>query len=54
MVVFPIDAAVEIQPGDGDATVLEPWDLAVLGGAPRCPGASRAARTRPAPFSSRP
>jgi environmental stress-induced protein Ves len=33
MVVFPIDAAVEIQPDDGPATVLEPWDLAVLGGA---------------------
>jgi hypothetical protein len=33
MVVFPIDAGVEIRAGDGDATVLEPWDLAVLGGA---------------------
>jgi environmental stress-induced protein Ves len=33
MVVFPIDAAVEIQTDEGDATVLEPWDLAVLGGA---------------------
>jgi environmental stress-induced protein Ves len=33
MVVFPIDAAVEIQADEGDATVLEPWDLAVLGGA---------------------
>jgi uncharacterized protein len=33
MVVFPIDAAVEIQ-ADGElAAVLEPWDLAVLGGA---------------------
>jgi environmental stress-induced protein Ves len=33
MVVFPVDAAVEIQPDGEDATVLEPWDLAVLGGA---------------------
>jgi environmental stress-induced protein Ves len=31
--VFPIDAAVEIQADGEDATVLEPWDLAVLGGA---------------------
>lgn len=33
MVVFAIDAAVEIQADDGRATLLEPWDLAVLGGA---------------------
>jgi environmental stress-induced protein Ves len=33
MVVFPIGAAVEIQADGEDATVLEPWDLAVLGGA---------------------
>jgi len=33
MLVFPIVAAVEIQADDADATVLEPWDLAVLGGA---------------------
>jgi len=33
MVVFPIDAAVEIQADGEDATVLEPWDLAVIGGA---------------------
>lgn len=31
-VVFPIDTAVEIQADGEDATVLEPWDLAVLGG----------------------
>jgi len=33
MLVFPIDAAVEIQPDGADAIVLEPWDLAALGGA---------------------
>jgi uncharacterized protein len=33
MLVFPIDVAVEIQPDGADATVLEPWDLAALGGA---------------------
>lgn len=33
MVVFPIDAAVEIQADGEDAAVLEPWDLAVIGGA---------------------
>jgi uncharacterized protein len=33
MGVFPSDAAVEIRPDEGRATVLEPWDLAVLGGA---------------------
>jgi environmental stress-induced protein Ves len=38
MVVFPLDAAVEIQEDEGDATVLEPWDLAVLGGAGASPG----------------
>jgi environmental stress-induced protein Ves len=32
MVVFPIDAAVEIHADDGNANVLEAWDLAVLGG----------------------
>jgi environmental stress-induced protein Ves len=33
IVVFPLDAAVEIRADGADATVLEPWDLAVLGGA---------------------
>ena len=32
MLVFPIDAAVEIQTNGEEATVLEPWDLGVLGG----------------------
>lgn len=33
VVVFPIDAALEIQARGGDGALLEPWDLAVLGGA---------------------
>ena len=33
IVVFPIDAPVEIQVDAEDAATLEPWDLAVLGGA---------------------
>jgi environmental stress-induced protein Ves len=33
MLVFPVDGAVEIRADDGDAAVLEPWDLAVLAGA---------------------
>jgi uncharacterized protein len=33
MAVFPLDADVEIRADDGQATVLEPWDLALLGGA---------------------
>ena len=32
LVVFPIDAPLQIHPSDGNAAVLEPWDLAVLGG----------------------
>jgi hypothetical protein len=28
--IFPIDAAVLVQAGAGDATALEPWDLAVI------------------------
>jgi environmental stress-induced protein Ves len=30
LVVFPIDAPLQIHPGSGNAAVLEPWDLAVL------------------------
>src|SRR3984957_4076290 len=33
MVIFPIDAAVDLRAHDGAAAMLEPWDLAVLGGA---------------------
>ena len=33
LVVFPIDAPLQIHPSDGNAAILEPWDLAVLGGA---------------------
>ena len=33
MLVFPIDAAIEIRADGEDGAVLEPWDLAVLGGA---------------------
>jgi environmental stress-induced protein Ves len=32
LVVFPIDAPLQIHPSDGNAAILEPWDLAVLGG----------------------
>jgi environmental stress-induced protein Ves len=32
LVVFPIDAALQIHPSGGNAAVLEPWDLAVLEG----------------------
>jgi uncharacterized protein len=32
LVVFPIDAPLQVHPGDGNAAILEPWDLAVLGG----------------------
>jgi environmental stress-induced protein Ves len=30
LVVFPIDAPLQIHPSGGNAAVLEPWDLAVL------------------------
>jgi environmental stress-induced protein Ves len=30
LVVFPIDAPLQIHPSSGNAAVLEPWDLAVL------------------------
>jgi len=33
LVVFPIDAPIQIHPSGGNAAILEPWDLAVLGGA---------------------
>ena len=32
LVVFPIDAPLQVHPSDGNAAILEPWDLAVLGG----------------------
>jgi uncharacterized protein len=32
LVVFPIDAPLQIHPSAGNAAILEPWDLAVLGG----------------------
>ena len=32
LVVFPIDVPLQIHPSDGNAAILEPWDLAVLGG----------------------
>jgi uncharacterized protein len=32
LVVFPIDTPLQIHPNDGNAAILEPWDLAVLGG----------------------
>jgi uncharacterized protein len=32
LVVFPIDAPLQIHPSGGNAAILEPWDLAVLGG----------------------
>jgi environmental stress-induced protein Ves len=31
LVVFPIDAPLRIHPKGGTATILDPWDLAVLG-----------------------
>jgi len=31
LVVFPIDAPLQIHPSSGNAAILEPWDLAVLG-----------------------
>jgi environmental stress-induced protein Ves len=33
LIVFPIDVPLQIHPSDGNAAILEPWDLAVLGGA---------------------
>jgi environmental stress-induced protein Ves len=30
LVVFPIDAPLQIHPSGGNAAILEPWDLAVL------------------------
>jgi uncharacterized protein len=33
LIVFPIDAPLQVHPSDGNAAILEPWDLAVLGGA---------------------
>jgi uncharacterized protein len=38
LVVFPIDAPLQIHPSDGNAAILEPWDLAVLGGAAESAG----------------
>jgi environmental stress-induced protein Ves len=32
LLVFPIDAPLQIHPSIGNAAILEPWDLAVLGG----------------------
>ena len=32
LVVFPTDAPLQIHPSGGNAAILEPWDLAVLGG----------------------
>jgi environmental stress-induced protein Ves len=32
LVVFPIDAPIQIHPSGGNVAILEPWDLAVLGG----------------------
>jgi environmental stress-induced protein Ves len=32
LVVFPMDAPLQIHPSGGNAAILEPWDLAVLGG----------------------
>jgi environmental stress-induced protein Ves len=32
LVVFPIDAPLQIHPRGGNAAILESWDLAVLGG----------------------
>src|SRR6202453_312619 len=31
LVVFPIDAPLQIHPSGGNAAMLEPWDVAVLG-----------------------
>jgi uncharacterized protein len=31
LVVFPIDAPLQIHPNGGNGAILEPWDLAVLG-----------------------
>jgi environmental stress-induced protein Ves len=38
LVVFPIDAPLQIHPSDGNAAILEPWDLAVLGGSAKDAG----------------
>jgi hypothetical protein len=38
LVVFPIDAPLQIHPGGGNAAILEPWDLAVLGGSAETAG----------------
>ena len=38
LVVFPIDAPLQIHPSDGNAAILEPWDLAVLGGSAESAG----------------
>jgi hypothetical protein len=32
LVVFPVDAPLQIHPSGANAAILEPWDLAVLGG----------------------
>jgi uncharacterized protein len=38
LVVFPIDAPLQIHPRSGNAAVLEPWDLAVVGGSAESAG----------------
>jgi environmental stress-induced protein Ves len=38
LVVFPIDAPLQIHPSGGNAALLEPWDLAVLGGSAQIAG----------------
>ncbi len=38
LIVFPIDAPLQIHPSNGNAAILEPWDLAVLGGSAESAG----------------
>jgi environmental stress-induced protein Ves len=38
LVVFPLDAPLQIHPSGGHAAILKPWDLAVLGGSAESAG----------------
>ena len=44
LIVFPIDGPLQIHPSGGNAAILEPWDLAVLGGGSTADGGRIACR----------
>jgi len=48
--IFPIDAAVLLRAGAGDAASLEPWDLAVISHSPGNPIHTLAPRAASAPL----